>query len=179
MDYGLIDVTIGSEKANSRVYGVITVDSSKFNPEIDRHIWVYGLKQLLNDAASDKKDKDGNFLDDDAVLAKSEKKLDALYTGDLRKTAEPADPFGAECYRIAMADLAAAMKPKAVNVPKGTTDRLMFVINRELAKAGKPEIDRATAYAGYMAKNGKSVEKRATANMAERDKAAVAVTDLF
>lgn len=175
MDYGTLSIPLGRDA----VYGTLSVDTAKFADHIDRFLYEYGVRQVLNDAMSDKKDKDGNTLSVQAIVAKAEKKLDALYAGELRKSAEPADPFGAECYRIAMADLAAAMKAKAVNIPKGTTDRLMFTINRELAKAGKAEIDRAAAYAGYMAKNGKSVEKRATANLAERDKAATSVTDLF
>jgi len=175
MDYGILSVPLGRDA----VYGTLSVDTTKFADHIDRFLYEYGIRQVLNDAMSDKKDKDGNTLSVQAIVAKAEKKLDALYAGELRKSAEPADPFGAECYRIAMADIAANLKPKATNIPKGTKDRLLFVVNREAAKAGKPEMDREGLFDWYMSKNRASVEKRAKANMAERDKAGDAIANLF
>jgi hypothetical protein len=71
-------------------------------------------------------------LPDDQLIAKAQKRLDTLYSGELRvrRDAEPTDPVEAEVYRIARTELMAAAKgtDEWKTVPRGTKDRALWVI---------------------------------------------------
>jgi len=85
-------------------FGQLDVTPARFNDLIHAHIYEYGLRQILNDAMADKTDDDGTPLSDEAIVAKAQKRLDTLYSGELRThraSAEPVDPVEREAYRIA------------------------------------------------------------------------------
>lgn len=149
-------------------YGQMGVTVGLLPEHVRAYVFVYGLRQVLNDAMATKVDEDGNALSADEIVAKAEKRLANLYDGTLRSRssgdAEPIDPFDAECYRIVISDMQAILREggKFKGLPKGTKDQLMFVVNRDRAAAGKAEIDRAELVKLYLAgKNGKAVARRA------------------
>src|SRR6266550_4674208 len=100
MDFGTVVVPLGR---NAR-FGHFDVDTSKLTQTVHEHIYKYGIRQILNDAMADKTDDDGKTLSDEDIVAKAQKRLDTLYSGELRThraSAEPVDPVEREAYRIA------------------------------------------------------------------------------
>ena len=85
------------------VYGTLAINCDDFPDHIQRHIYEYGLRQILNDAMADKKDEDGNPLANGEIRAKAEKRLDTLLRGEIRSRSEPADPIEAETVKLAKA----------------------------------------------------------------------------
>ncbi len=81
----------------------IEVDRGKFSPEVNEHIWAFGIRQMLADAhAAMTKDED-DYVNKSKVLA--ERKLAALYSGELRVNGERSprlDPVEGEARRIAL-----------------------------------------------------------------------------
>jgi len=140
--YGQITIPLG----RGGKYGSLPVNTDAFNEKVQRHIYDYGLRQLLNDAMSDKKDDDGNTLTTDNIVAKAEKRLTALLAGDLRvrrESAEPADPVEAELHRLVKLTINSAYTAAKfyVDVPKGTKNRMLFVANRRRASQGLGELE--------------------------------------
>jgi hypothetical protein len=85
-------------------FGSMTVEVERFNAAVHDHVYMYGLRQILNDAMADKTDDDGAPLSDEDIVAKAQKRLDTLYSGELRtrrESAEPADPTEREAWRMA------------------------------------------------------------------------------
>jgi hypothetical protein len=139
--YGWQSVPLG----RNGKYGTLQVDGEKFNETVDRHIYDYGLRQLLNDAMADKTDDDGNMLPTDQIVAKAQKRLDALYAGELRVRragdAESVDPVEAEIARSVKAIMHNVYTEIGAykSVPKGTKNRLLWVANdRRAAKSLPP-----------------------------------------
>ncbi len=100
MDFGTVVVPLGR---NAR-FGHFDVDTSKLTQTVHEHIYKYGIRQILNDAMADKTDDDGKTLSDEDIVAKAQKRLDTLYSGELRThraSSEPIDPVEREAYRIA------------------------------------------------------------------------------
>lgn len=84
----------------------VTVQTERLDPEVLAHVFGYGLKQVLNDAAAG-----GKTTDEKVGLFN--KKLEALYEGTLRAARE-SDPVAREAKRIATDWLAAkGVGPKA------------------------------------------------------------------
>jgi hypothetical protein len=144
-------------------YGTMQVDGEKFNETVDRHIYDYGLRQILNDAMADKTDDDGNMLPIDQIVAKAQKRLDALYTGDLRVRragdAEPTDPVEAEIARSVKAIMHNVYTEIGAykSVPKGTKNRLLWVANdRRAAKSLPPFETLQEVIDEYMSKSPKA-----------------------
>jgi hypothetical protein len=161
--YGWMNVPLG----RNGKYGQLDVDGEKFNETVNRHIYDYGLRQLLNDAMADKTDDDGNQLPTDQIVAKAQKRLDALYAGDLRVRragdAEPADPVEAEIARSVKAIMHAVyVEIKAyANVPKGTKNRLLWVANdRRAQKNLEPFETLQEVIYEYMSKSPKAAAIR-------------------
>jgi hypothetical protein len=149
-------------------YGHADVDVTRFVANVHQHIYDYGLRQLVNDAMADKTDDDGNALPTDQIVAKAQKRLDALYAGDLRVRragdAEPADPVEAEIARQVKIMLHEQyMKMGAYkDVPKKTTNRLLWVANHRRTTIHKLEpVDSLQAIVDeYMAKSPKAAAIR-------------------
>lgn len=114
-------------------YGHLAVDRTKFTAEVALHIWNYGERQLLNDAIATKTDEDGNELTDRELHAKATKRLDTLYSGELRVASdrEPTDPVESIMHRLAKSAIAAQIKEtpeyKAIKPAKGH-DRVLAAI---------------------------------------------------
>jgi hypothetical protein len=127
-----ITIPLGRVTDGTAKYGTLNVDTSRFAQHVHDHVYVYGLRQILNDAIAQKTDDDGRALPDDQLIAKAQKRLDTLYSGELRvrRDAEPTDPVEAEVYRIARTELMAAAKgtDEWKTVPRGTKDRALWVI---------------------------------------------------
>lgn len=154
-------------------FGTMVVEPERFEPHIHDYIYEYGLRQVLNDAMATKTDDDGKPLDDEAIVAKAQKRLDNLYAGILRTRgeSEPADPFEAECYRQTKRAVEEALRAKGLfkDIPKGTKDRFMFVVNRQRVASGKPETDEASYIAEVLATPaGERIRKVARQVLKER-----------
>jgi hypothetical protein len=133
----------------------IEVDRAKFTPEVAEHIFMYGLRQILNDAHAS--EKDGA-----AKTALSEKRLAKLYEGQINRGGNgakaSADPVEKEATRLAKAiiskidksRLEAAAKRRAIEVD----DLKLELI---AAYAAKPETI-AQARANVSAMNAVEIE---------------------
>jgi hypothetical protein len=102
-------------------YGSRDVSVVAFSADIHRYAYEYGLRQIINDAMADKTDDDGNALAPEVIVAKADKRIDALMAGTIKQrgvgSTEPLDPIEAEAWRIAKADLVA--RTKEIKTPKG------------------------------------------------------------
>lgn len=121
-------------------YGMLTIDSGRFTPDIAQRVFMYGLTQKVRDAASDKKDKSV-----DEVRALSLKCIDQLYAGEWRvraESGEPTDPVESRAYADAKRDLVAFYNAQveAKQVPKGTKgdERLLWIANTRAVARHKP-----------------------------------------
>lgn len=168
-------------------YGTMEVEPERFSPEVQRYIYDYGLRQVLNDAMAEKfeKDKKGEFvldnhgnrimLSDDVIRAKAEKRLDALYAGTIRtRGEEPTNPIEAEVHAIAKDAINMAYKRAGLYaaVPKGTKNRMLWLASaRAVMRGEKPIEDEADMVARYLARlpdEGAGIRERAERNVAER-----------
>jgi hypothetical protein len=113
-------------------YGQLTVDCSRFADNVHEHVYNYGLRQILNDAIADKTDDDGNDLGVEALVAKATKRLDTLYSGELRsRTAErePIDPVEAVMHREARRKITTMAKATPeYAATKGEKDRVLATL---------------------------------------------------
>ena len=134
---------------------VLPVDEAKFSADVRDFIWAYGLRQILNDAGSMGKGPDEK-------LAMAQKKLDILYSGELRKAREggAADPLTAEMERLARADVTKALRAKGKSIGKIDKDAL------------------SASIAAHLAKNAKHYTALATRNIAERGAVTIDLDDL-
>jgi len=165
--------TITIPLGRNSVYGTLDIDVERLPHNALEYVWTYGLRQVLNDAMATKVDKDGNALSDREVGLKAYDKLQALYAGTLRMRGEAVatDAYEAEAIReakrhtIAVFTKAGLMK----NIPKGTENRMMFALNRELAAKGKPEMTEADYLANFFTtKVGKAIIERARETVDQR-----------
>ncbi len=124
-------------------YGTISVDLNRLPHNALVYLFDYGLRQVLNDSIATKEDKHGNKLYSKQITAKARAKLEALYDGTIRTRGEAvaSDPYEVEAFKEMKRHLVAVLTKAGMmrDIPKGTTDRFMFVVNRMQAKAGKPE----------------------------------------
>jgi hypothetical protein len=113
-------------------YGQLTVDCSRFADNVHEHVYNYGLRQILNDAIADKTDDDGNDLGVEALVTKATKRLDTLYSGELRsRTAErePIDPVEAVMHREARRKITTMAKATPeYAATKGEKDRVLATL---------------------------------------------------
>ncbi|SRR6266702_3903892 len=89
----------------------IEVDRAKFTPEVNDHIWVFGIRQMLADAHAGMGKHEDDYVNKSRVLA--ERKLAALYSGELRVNGERGprrDSLDAECRHIALGQVHAKIK---------------------------------------------------------------------
>lgn len=139
--FGNLVVPLGRNAA----LGTMSVETEKFSETVQRHVYEYGLRQILNDAMADKTDDDGNRLADDVIRAKAEKRLAALYAGELRirNAAEPVDPIEAEAHRIAWAKIVDFIKTTdEYKSAKGAKDRVLVAAQTRANAKGEPEPSR-------------------------------------
>jgi hypothetical protein len=162
----LVDVNV--PLGRNAKFGNMLVRVESFSETVHEHVYSYGLRQILNDAMADKTDDDGNALPTDQIVAKAQKRLDALYAGDLRVRragdAEPADPVEAEIARQVKIMLHEQyMKMGAYKeVPKKTTNRLLWVANHRRTTIHKLEpVDSIQAIVDeYMSKSPRAAAIR-------------------
>jgi hypothetical protein len=130
----------------------LSVDESKFTPAVMEYIVRYGLTQALNDAHSQitsKSDPDEKDRADKAWNL-ANKKLDALYAGELRaeRVGKPRDPVMAEAMVLAKAFLVAQ------EVRKGADEATARKRVEKLDRAKVADWSR-----GYLERNPEVVEK--------------------
>lgn len=128
--------TITIPLGRNAIAGTMKVDTTRFAPHVHLHNYEYGIRQLINDAMANKKDEDGNFLPADQIVAKAQKRLDTLYSGELRargESGEPIDPVEAEAYKMAKSHLIKAFKPG-----RGDQALLGAVNTQRIAKMAEP-----------------------------------------
>jgi hypothetical protein len=113
-------------------YGQLTVECERFADNVRDHVFSYGLRQILNDAIADKTDDEGNDLGVEALVAKATKRLDTLYSGELRsRTAErePIDPVEAVMHREARRKITTMAKATPeYAATKGEKDRVLATL---------------------------------------------------
>ena len=115
------NIPIGAVSRNTHV-GNIAVDTNVLSESVTAFVFEYGLRQVLNDAVSDKTDGKGNKLTPKEILAKAQAKYDQLVAGELRKrreVGESDDPVENEAFKLAKARLTVAFKDKKVWPTKG------------------------------------------------------------
>lgn len=155
-------------------YGSLMVDIINFTPEIHGHIYAYGLRQILNDAMADKTDDDGNPLPADQIVAKAEKRLNALYAGELRarngSAAEPVDPVEREAFRMARDKITAQFKSLGIWPAKGPDKFQQAVDARRIATHSEPMLA-ADYIAAWLSRNPKvlAAAKRIVAEYSKTD----------
>lgn len=161
----LVDVNV--PLGRNAKFGNMLVRVESFSETVHEHIYSYGLRQILNDAMADKTDDDGNMLPTDQIVAKAQKRLDALYAGDLRVRragdAEPADPVEAEIARSVKAIMHNVYTEIGAykSVPKGTKNRLLWVANdRRAQKNLEPFETLQEVIDEYMSKSPKAAAIR-------------------
>jgi hypothetical protein len=162
-------------------YGTLAIEPERFPANVQSYIYMYGLRQVLNDAMADKTDENGEPLPVDQIVAKAEKRLANMYAGELRaqrESAEPVDPIEAEAWKMAKSAMTDAYKAiGAWDVPKGTKDRFAFVIARRRAERGLEELPANEAVADAIEKflaapANAHIRKSAERIVRERQKAA-------
>jgi hypothetical protein len=168
IEWGTLPIALG----RNGKFGRLDVETHRFNE--------YGLRQILNDAMADKTDDDGNALPTDQIVAKAQKRLDALYAGDLRarngSSAEPVDPVEREAFRMARDKLTAFFKSLDI-WPKKGTDKFQVAVNaRRIALHAEP-IAAADYIAAYVERNPK-ITAAAKKIVAERAKSSDDESDL-
>lgn len=128
-------------------FGKLEVEADKFAPNVQKHIYEYGLRQILNDAMADKKDEDGNVVAIPQLVAMAQKRLDVLYSGELRSRREEdfVDPTTSEAFKLLRAKLHEGYNAAGLykSVPKGTKDRTLFVLNAGLKAKKLPPFESA------------------------------------
>jgi len=142
IDLGTITVPLG----RAAKYGQMQVDCDRLPAHVLEYVFVYGVRQVLNDAMAEKKDENGNELPVDQIVAKAQKRLDNMYAGELRarrESQEPADSVEAEAWKMAKAEMTDLYKkqPQWAQVPKGTKDRFGAVVQLRRAMRHLPEMD--------------------------------------
>jgi len=139
-----------------------------------QYLWLYGLTQGVNDARAEPTDKKtGEDLTSEQKVAKCQEKLDALYSGIIRRRGEAVavDAYEAEAIREAKRHVIAVLSKAGLmkNIPKGTENRMMFVINRELTAKGKPATTESTYLATFFeTKTGKAIKAQAIKTVDDR-----------
>jgi len=120
----------------------IEVDRAKFAPEVNDHIWVFGIRQMLADAHAGMGKDEDDYVNKSRVLA--ERKLAALYAGELRVNGERGprlDPVEGEARRIALGQVQAQIRAGlckiegVVNrkVSSYTTMQILTLVTKRLA----------------------------------------------
>lgn len=128
--------------------GEIKVDLDRLQGEMVKdYIFLYGLKQMLNDVHAGEKEAEKK-------IGLSQKKLDSLYRGEIAQArVGGGDPVAREMREMAMADLTAKVKSAG----------------KKLKDFSKEAVQKALA--GLMEKNGEAYRKAAEAKLAIKPKA--------
>jgi transcription termination factor NusB len=122
---------------------VVEVDEARFTPAVREFIFAYGLKQLLNDAGSAGKNPDEK-------LGMAQKKLDALYTGEVRRHRDAVDEVTSEARKIAEGLIKNALRAQGRKI--GDVDK--DILRAKVAEvAERPDI-RAKAQDAVAARKG-------------------------
>lgn len=186
----MVDITITLPDSlqialgRNSVYGTLDVLPAQFPPNSLEFIWNYGLRQILNDARATTTDKDGNDLTADEIRQKVADKLTALYAGELRIRGESiaADAYEAEAIREAKRHIAAVLSKagRMKDIPKDTKNRVLYAINRERAKEGKPDVTEGEYMAVFLeTKVGQAIRVRARETVDRRRAEAADLDDII
>jgi hypothetical protein len=168
----LVDVNV--PLGRNAKFGNMLVRIENFSEHVHEHVYSYGLRQILNDAMADKTDDDGNPLPPDQIIAKAQKRLDALYAGELRvrngSSAEPIDPEDREAFRMARDKITEQFKSLGIWPKKGPDKFQQAVDARRIAKGVEP-MTAADYIAAWLEINPKIVAaaKRIVAERAKSD----------
>lgn len=100
------------------------VDCDRFNTEVRDYIFAYGLKQILSDSHSSiKKDEHDDYVEKSRALA--QKKLDAMYAGEVRALGDRTrfEPLEREARRMCLIDLQSAVRKSGKKLTSITTEQ--------------------------------------------------------
>jgi hypothetical protein len=136
------------------VYGTITC-GDVFPEHVEVFIREYGLRQILNDAVSQKEDKDGVRLTNAEIFAKAKAKYEQLVAGELRakrESTEPTDPVEAEAYRIAKSEATTYLKSKGA-WPKKGEDKFQVAVSARMKALKKDDMTEVDYLAVWIVQN--------------------------
>lgn len=125
---GPVNVAPETTVAIARTH-MLAIDTTRFNEAVGQYIYMYGLKQILNDAGSAAKTPEEK-------LAMAEKKLAAMYEGTVRTAGSRAsvDPVQAEAERMAWEVLSKALRASGKKIKDVTDEAKADLIGKYLAK---------------------------------------------
>ena len=155
--------------------GTLQVDWKRVPQPVLDHIASVYFPQYLTDAAN------AGGRDESAAerLARAQKKLEAMYAGQVRSrvgAAEPTDPVDLEAFRMAKVALVAfaKTKPEWNSIPKGerkSPNAALRVLDMRAAARGEPEHGDWQHYVEHYLAANPDVRKAAERNIRERAKA--------
>lgn len=170
----VVGITVTVPLGRNAKFGHADVELGRFNETVNEHVYMYGLRQILNDAMADKTDEDNNPLPTAQIVAKAQKRLDALYAGELRvrngSAAEPIDPVDREAFRMARDKITEQFKSLGIWPKKGPDKFQQAVDARRIATHSEP-MESADYIAAWLERNPKVVAaaKRIVAERAKSD----------
>lgn len=135
-------------------YGYIDVDTTRFTETVHQHVYMYGLRQILNDAIADKTNDDGEALATEALYNKADRRLATLYSGELRvrrESAEPSDPVERIAARMAWERITETVRKFPEYAKTKGKDRIMATLAVRAKARGKADPDRDTLIAQTLA----------------------------
>jgi hypothetical protein len=163
------------------VIGEMPVDWSKVSQTVLDHIASVYFPQYITDAAN----AGGKDESPASRMARAQKKLDAMYAGQIRtrgEGAEPIDPVEREAFRLAKAELLSRAKstPEWKNIDKSIKgdDRLQECLDIRADKA-KRELADWQDVINTMLEKDPDFTKRAKAIVAQRSKTSTVGDDLI
>jgi hypothetical protein len=176
--YDCINVPLG----RGAKFGTIEVDRARFSEVVNEHIYMYGLRQILNDACAQKKDENGAELSPDEITAKAHARLRNLYDGVLRtRNDEIGDPRERIVFNLTRDALISKWRAAGTfgNFPKNTKNRFLFCANKIQREAGRDEFasdqDYVSAQLNAAPKMRAKFEKQADEILAGNDDLGIAV----
>lgn len=131
----------------------LNVDQTKLNDAVMAHVVAIGLRNILMDAhASVTRDEVGDDVQAQS-LAASQKKLDAMYAGEVRTSStRTGDPVRAEAIRIAVDKVKAALRKAGKKVTdydaKAIRDAAEKKITPEILALAQKRVDEQKALGG-------------------------------
>lgn len=164
------------------IHGTLTVDWSRAPQHMLNHIGGVHFPQWFSDSFN----SGGKTATSAERMAAAQKKLDQLYAGELRTrgpSTEPIDPILREAHSEARKALAKMLVGEGYwkDVPKGTTNRFEYVLNKAQKALGEEETSDVEYIEWFLAETdiGKTILADAKKTVARRDSMASGLSGLI
>jgi hypothetical protein len=164
------------------IHGTLNVDWSKAPQFMLDHIGAVHFPQWFSDSFN----SGGKVATSAERLAAAQKKLAQLYAGELRTrgpSTEPVDPIEREAHNEARKALAKMLANEGYwkDVPKGTSNRFEYVLNKAQKALGEEETSDVEYITWFLDETevGKAIRADAVATVARRDSMAKGISGLL